>query len=88
MFFAYSLARIDPATGLGLCGWPYKGQDYTTANLGDAMINGDFQWFGPDQQVVLGVSLAQSQYVLWDYPVVAAATAFGVLIDYYDAPAD
>ena len=79
LFFAYSLVGIDPATGLGLYGWPYKGQDYTTANLGDATINGDFQLFGRDQQVVLGVSLAQSQYVLWDYPVAATAPAFGVL---------
>ncbi|HEX7732853.1 MAG TPA: TonB-dependent siderophore receptor, partial [Rhodanobacter sp.] len=79
LFFAYSLAGIDPATGLGLYGWPYKGRDVTTANLGEATVNGDFQLFGRDQQVVLGVSVAQSEYTLWDYPVSPSDPAFGAL---------
>ncbi|SEL70865.1 outer-membrane receptor for ferric coprogen and ferric-rhodotorulic acid [Pseudoxanthomonas sp. GM95] len=60
LFFAYTFTGLDPVTYEGLNGYPYKGQDKTTANLGTAELNGTYSLFGRDQEAMLGFSLAQS----------------------------
>ena len=69
MFYAYlpdpdfdgrSIA-LDPATGLGLVGYPWGGSDETTAHLGAVTLDGRFQLFGRDQQVVLGASASRAE---------------------------
>jgi outer membrane receptor for ferric coprogen and ferric-rhodotorulic acid len=68
MFYAYMPDRdgdgiseaLDPATGLGLVGYPWGGIDTATAHLGEATLNGHFELFGRDQEAVFGASLARS----------------------------
>lgn len=87
LFFAYTIADadagipagIDPATGLGLYGYPYKGQDKTTANLGSAELNGTYSLFGRDQEAMLGFSLSQSHGGTTYNPVDFSDPSFGLL---------
>jgi outer membrane receptor for ferric coprogen and ferric-rhodotorulic acid len=60
LFFAYTATGLDPVTYEGLNGYPYKGQDKSTANLGTAELNGSYSLFGREQEAMLGFSLAQS----------------------------
>jgi len=68
MFYAYlpdpdfdgiSIA-LDPDTGLGLVGYPWGGNDESTAHLGAVTLDGHFELFGRDQQVVLGASVSRA----------------------------
>jgi outer membrane receptor for ferric coprogen and ferric-rhodotorulic acid len=61
LFFAYTTTGLDPLTGEGLNGWPYKGRDKVTANLGTVELNGTYALFGRPQEAMLGFSLAQSE---------------------------
>ncbi len=73
MFFAYLqdldgdgyAEALDPDTGLGLYGYPWAGRDRMTAHLGTATLNGHFELFGRDQEVVLGASTARSETTNW-----------------------
>lgn len=63
MFYATDVmgTGLVPRTGEGLYGYPWGGYDRTTAHLGEATLNGHFDLFGRDQEVVLGVSVGKSR---------------------------
>ncbi|PTN55684.1 TonB-dependent siderophore receptor [Stenotrophomonas panacihumi] len=63
LFYAtdYFGTGLEPGTNLGLYGYPWGGWDKTTAHLGSATINGHFDMFGLDQEVMFGVSYARSE---------------------------
>ncbi len=81
MFYAYdgSGAGLDPDTGLGLVGYPWGGEDQASAHLGTVMLDGHFQLFGRDQQVVLGASVSRSDTDGWEYGADPASPAWGPL---------
>jgi outer-membrane receptor for ferric coprogen and ferric-rhodotorulic acid len=79
LFFAYTTTGLDPATGEGLYGYPYKGQDITTANLGTIALNGTYTLFGRDQEAMLGVSVARSEQDTTYNPVDYTDPSFGLL---------
>ena len=77
MFYAYLGDRdgdlvtdgLDPATGLGLVGYPWGGIDEQTSHLGSVALNGRFRLLGRDHEVVLGASLARSETDGWEQGV-------------------
>ncbi|HEX7338852.1 MAG TPA: TonB-dependent siderophore receptor [Rhodanobacteraceae bacterium] len=81
MFYAYDAlgTGLDPATGLGLYGYPWGGHDEANAHLGEATLNGHFNLFGRDQQVVLGASLARSESDGWELNADPSSPAWGAL---------
>lgn len=81
MFYAYDGlgTGLDPATGLGLVGYPWGGIDKASAHLGEATLNGHFQLFGRDQEVVLGTSLALSESTGWEQNADPDSPAWGPL---------
>lgn len=77
LFYVYSgAAGIDKKTGLGLYGWPGKFIDDEKAHLLDGSVTGGFELFGLNQEVILGVSAAKSDFVMYEH---AAPTGFGAL---------
>jgi outer membrane receptor for ferric coprogen and ferric-rhodotorulic acid len=72
LFYVYAGATgFDSKTHLGLVGWPGKFIDSEKAHLLDGSINGSFELFGLNQEVVLGLSAAKSDKVMYNF---AAAT--------------
>lgn len=69
LFYATDLAGtgLQPGTNLGLYGYPWGGKDELTADLGAATLNGHFQMFGRDQEVMLGVSWSRSENTNREY---------------------
>lgn len=63
LFYATDLmgTGLEPGTNLGLYGYPWGGVDRTTAHIGDAQVDGHFDLFGRDQEVVFGISYATSK---------------------------
>ena len=51
---------LDPATGLGLVGYPWSGKDEVTSHLGTASLNGVYTMFGRQHEAVIGVSASRS----------------------------
>ncbi len=47
LFFAYTTTGLDPVTGEGLNGYPYKGRDKVTANLGTVEAQRDLRAVRP-----------------------------------------
>ncbi|WP_231804228.1 TonB-dependent siderophore receptor [Stenotrophomonas sp. MMGLT7] len=58
---------LEPGTGLGLYGYPWAGKDKMAAHLGAATLDGHFELFGREQEVMFGVSWAKSQYTGREY---------------------
>jgi len=94
MFYAYlpdpdfdgiSIA-LDPATGLGLVGYPWGGSDKATTHLGAVTLNGHFQLFGRDQEAMLGASLARSESNSWERSADFSSPAWGALPAFPYAP--
>jgi len=87
MFYAYLGDRdgdlvtdgLDPATGLGLVGYPWGGIDEATSHLGSVTVNGHFQMFGRDQEVMLGASLGRSETEGWEQSADFSSPAWGAL---------
>lgn len=81
MFYAYDAlgAGLDPDTGLGLYGYPWGGNDTSTANMGAAMLDGHFELFGRDQEVMLGASIARSTSRSWERSADFSSPAWGAL---------
>ncbi len=80
LFYVYSGATgIDKETGLGLYGWPGKYIDREDAHLLDGIITGGFELFGLQQELVLGVSAAQSDLRMDYFPVDFTEPAYGAL---------
>jgi len=77
LFYVYSGdTGIDKETGLGLYGWPGKFIDEEQAHLFDGTITGGFELFGLAQEVILGLSAAKSDFVMYEHP---ASSGFGAL---------
>lgn len=79
LFFAYTLGGLDPQTHEGLVGWAYRGNDTTTEHLGNVSVDGHFDLFGRDAEVMFGASDAYSRYPQYDYAIDASEPAFGAL---------
>ena len=79
LFFAYSVTGLDPETGEGLLGWPGKFNGNDHAHLGEISLSGNFDAFGREHEVLLGVSQADSTAILYQYAVDPSVPAFGVL---------
>ncbi len=65
MFYAYDGqgTGLEPGTGLGLVGYPWGGDDESTAHLGQVSLDGSFELFGRQQQAMVGVSLSRSEAI-------------------------
>src|SRR5690606_21159612 len=69
MFYAYLqdpdfdgiATGLDPDTGLGLVGYPWAGSDESTSHLGSVALDGSFQLFGRDQQLIVRASAARTE---------------------------
>ena len=69
MFYAYLqdpdldgiATGLDPDTGLGLVGYPWAGADESTSHLGSVALDGRFQLFGREQQLIVGASAARTE---------------------------
>jgi outer membrane receptor for ferric coprogen and ferric-rhodotorulic acid len=59
--FTGSGSGIDPATGLGLFGYPYGGKDKMEAHLGEVAVDGHYELFGRKHDAMLGVSYGTSK---------------------------
>ncbi|HZW18862.1 MAG TPA: TonB-dependent siderophore receptor [Luteimonas sp.] len=87
MFYAYlpdpdfdgTSIALDPDTGLGLVGYPWGGNDEATAHLGAATLDGHFELFGRDQEVMLGASIARSESNSWERSADFSSPAWGPL---------
>ena len=78
MFYAYSFG-LDPVTHEGLYGYAYNGPYETKAHLGDISLNGRFELFGREQEVMFGVSAAKSEGTNWEHEMDFEDPAFGPL---------
>ncbi|HEY0332824.1 MAG TPA: TonB-dependent siderophore receptor [Stenotrophomonas sp.] len=69
LFYAIDNAGtgLEPGTNLGLYGYPWGGPDQTTAHLGEATIDGRFDLFGREQEVMFGASYGRSENVNREY---------------------
>ncbi len=81
MFYAYdgSGAGLDPETGLGLVGYPWGGIDKSDAHLGAITLDGHFQMFGRDQQIMLGASVSRGESRGWELAADGSSPAWGAL---------
>ncbi|WP_454827957.1 TonB-dependent siderophore receptor [Pseudoxanthomonas wuyuanensis] len=78
LFYATDFAAtgLEPGTNLGLYGYPWGGEDELKADLGSATVNGHFQMFGRDQEVMLGVSWSKSENTNWQYAEAMCGDSF------------
>ncbi|MCR6684911.1 TonB-dependent siderophore receptor [Pseudoxanthomonas sp.] len=87
MFYAFlrdtdedgTAEALDPATGLGLYGYPWGGKDEATMHLGAVTLNGHFELFGRDQEAMLGLSVARSESDSWERSADFSSPAWGAL---------
>ncbi|MFT4198834.1 MAG: TonB-dependent siderophore receptor [Pseudoxanthomonas sp.] len=79
LFFAYTSSGLDAQTHEGLVGWAYRGYDTTTQHMGNVSLNGHFDWLGHEQEVMLGASVAYSNYPQYYYDMDYTQAAFGTL---------
>lgn len=81
MFYAYDGrgTGLDPATGLGLVGFPWGGIDKASSHIGEATLNGHFELFGRDQEATFGASLAKSSSTGRELTADLSSPAWGAL---------
>ena len=87
MFYAYLADTdldgtpdgLDPATGLGLVGYPWSGKDEVTSHLGTASLNGVYTMFGRQHEAVIGVSASRSTTENWERSAEFPHPAWGLL---------
>ena len=81
MFYAYDGqgTGLDPDTGLGLSGYPWGGNDESTAHLGSITVDGRFQLFGREQQAMFGASLSRGEGNSWERSADFSSPAWGPL---------
>ncbi|MFC3129528.1 TonB-dependent siderophore receptor [Coralloluteibacterium stylophorae] len=86
LFYAtdYAGTGLEPGTNLGLYGYPWGGNDELEADLGTATLNGHFDLFGRDQELMLGVSWSRSEQTNNEY---AGALCGEVVCGYLPMPA-
>ncbi|MEE7546075.1 TonB-dependent siderophore receptor [Xanthomonas sp. Kuri4-1] len=85
LFYASDIlgTGLAPGSNLGLYGYPWGGVDETTAHLGAATLDGHFDLWGREQEVMLGASIARSEAVNREY---AQATCDGQPCGYIAMP--
>jgi len=81
MFYAYDGqgTGLEPGTGLGLVGYPWGGDDESTAHLGQVSLDGTFELFGREQQAMVGVSLSRSEAINHERTADFSSPAWGPL---------
>ncbi|AKC88114.1 ligand-gated channel protein [Pseudoxanthomonas suwonensis] len=81
MFYAYDGlgTGLDPDTGLGLAGYPWGGNDESSAHLGAVTLDGRFELFGREQQAMLGASLSRAEGNSWERSADFSSPAWGPL---------
>ncbi len=81
MFYAYDGqgTGLDPDTGLGLVGYPWGGNDASSAHLGAISLDGRFELFGREQQAMLGASVSRGEGNSWERSADSASPAWGPL---------
>jgi len=81
MFYAYDGqgTGLEPGTGLGLVGYPWGGDDESTAHLGQVSLDGTFELFGREQQAMVGVSLSRSGAINHERTADFSSPAWGPL---------
>jgi outer membrane receptor for ferric coprogen and ferric-rhodotorulic acid len=70
---------LDPDTHLGLVGYPWAGSDAATSHVGEATLDGHFELFGRDQELMLGATLAKSESKGWERSADFNSPAWGAL---------
>ncbi len=62
MFYAYDqlATGLDPATGLGLYGYPWSGRDEADSHLGTITLDGVYRLFGREHEAMVGMSASRS----------------------------
>jgi outer membrane receptor for ferric coprogen and ferric-rhodotorulic acid len=75
----YVIGTIDKETGLGLMGWPGNWPDETNEDLMDLSLNGQFDLWGREHQLVLGYSYSENEYHSYQRPHAATEPAAGLL---------
>lgn len=85
LFYATDLngTGLEPGTNLGLYGYPWGGEDELKADLVSATLNGHFQMWGRDQEVMLGVGWSQSENINSQF---AGALCSGAPCGYIEMP--
>lgn len=74
LFYVYAGENgFDRQTGLGLIGWPGKYIDSEEAHLLDGSLNGSFELFGLNQELVVGLSAAKSDLVMYNFSAAIGA---------------
>ncbi|QBK03453.1 TonB-dependent siderophore receptor [Hylemonella gracilis] len=58
---------MDPATGEGLYGYPWRGEDELTEDMGAVTVNGRYDLFGRQHEALFGVSLSKSKGTYDEY---------------------
>lgn len=79
LFFAYSTTGVDPATGLGLSGWPGSWPTDDAAHLFDLTTNGTFEAFGRTHEAIVGISYGDGERTQFIRPVADTDPAFAPL---------
>lgn len=69
LFYAFTVTGLDPATGLGLMGYPGKFHGTARAHLGDITVSGSFDAAGRRHEAMLGYSHAHSDNRLDAWPI-------------------
>lgn len=85
LFYAtdFNATGLEPGTNLGLYGYPWGGEDELKADLVSATLNGHFQMWGRDQEVMLGVAWSQSENINSEF---AGALCGGAPCGYIEMP--
>ena len=84
----YVIGTIDKDTGLGLIGWPGNWPDENKEDLVDLSLNGSFDGWGQEHQLVLGYSYGDSEYFSSQHPHSPTEPAAGPLPPFpYDGDA-
>ncbi|MCD9096748.1 TonB-dependent siderophore receptor [Luteimonas fraxinea] len=85
LFYAtdFNGTGLEPGTNLGLYGYPWGGEDELKADLVSATLNGHFQMWGRDQEVMLGVGWSKSENINSEF---AGALCSGAPCGYVPMP--
>ncbi|MFG6466032.1 TonB-dependent siderophore receptor [Roseateles sp. BYS87W] len=69
LLYAYSPTGMLNADNTGLIGWPYRSEGDTDHRVLDANLSGDFQAFGRQHRLLVGVSQSRETTAVDTFPV-------------------
>lgn len=69
LLYAYSPTGVLKADNTGLVGWPYRSEGDTDHHVLDANLSGDFQAFGRQHRLLVGVSQSREKTAVDTFPV-------------------